>query len=492
MRPQLEVLAGDSDRDIRAKRPHLITTLFRRETILRAVNALSLAVLDVGFLFSALVLALVGKSLLIGEGATWGESSDYARAVLPYAALVMVLQFTGGGLYGPRMLRPGASRIIGALFGVTVLMLLVGKLEGYDFSSYYIFYSTFIIGSLLIVAGRTIFNWGVDALDKVAGHTRRAAIVGSNHQIEAVANALVDDPHGRVRPIGFVSLEPRPENGMKNLGTIADLENHFDEIDEVILADPDFPQESLWELVERCHRANVNVRIAPSTMDLLVHRAEFVPGESVPLFELKPPVFEGIDFVIKRSFDIVCSSLALILLAPVLALIALAVKVTSPGPIIYKSMRPGIGGEPFNCLKFRTMRSGADSEQHLLEALNEADGVLFKIRHDPRLTPIGHFLRRLSIDELPQIWNVLRGDMSLVGPRPLPQRDFDRLDAWHRKRYLVLPGLTGLWQVSGRSELDFDELVRLDFLYIERWSVFLDIVIIFRTIPAVFARKGAW
>jgi lipopolysaccharide/colanic/teichoic acid biosynthesis glycosyltransferase len=155
-------------------------------------------------------------------------------------------------------------------------------------------------------------------------------------------------------------------------------------------------------------------------------------------------------------------------------------------------MRPGIGGVPFACFKFRTMFADADERQGALEDSNEKAGAIFKIRRDPRITPIGRFLRRWSIDELPQLFNVLRGEMSLVGPRPLPQRDYERLDDWHRKRYLVLPGMTGLWQVSGRSELDFDELVRLDFLYLERWSVFLDLSIMLKTIPAVFRAKGAW
>jgi lipopolysaccharide/colanic/teichoic acid biosynthesis glycosyltransferase len=138
------------------------------------------------------------------------------------------------------------------------------------------------------------------------------------------------------------------------------------------------------------------------------------------------------------------------------------------------------------------MYEDADARQAELEEHNEAGGAIFKIRNDPRVTPVGRFLRRWSLDELPQLFNVLRGEMSLVGPRPLPHRDNERLEDWHRKRYLVLPGMTGLWQVSGRSELDFDELVRLDFLYLERWSVFLDLAILLRTIPAVFRAKGAW
>jgi lipopolysaccharide/colanic/teichoic acid biosynthesis glycosyltransferase len=227
-------------------------------------------------------------------------------------------------------------------------------------------------------------------------------------------------------------------------------------------------------------------------MEILIHRAEFVPGQSVPLFELKPPVFDGIDFAVKRTFDVTVSSILLFVLSPLLALTAAAVRLTSRGPIFYQSWRPGIGGVPFACLKFRTMYHDADRRQAELEGQNEADGALFKMRHDPRVTTVGRLLRRFSLDELPQLINVLRGQMSLVGPRPLPQRDFDRLEDWHKKRYLVLPGITGLWQVSGRSDLDFDDLVRLDFLYLERWSVFLDLTILVKTVPAVFTRRGAF
>ena len=294
--------------------------------------------------------------------------------------------------------------------------------------------------------------------------------------------------------IGFISLTPRPDNGLRSLGRLEDLGTMLEDerVDEVIIADPDFPQEQAVELVDTCHRRGVRVPIAPSTMEILMQRAEFVPGESVPLFELRPPVFDGFDYVVKRTFDLVGSALLLLVLSPLLVGDRARGALTSRGPVIYRSIRPGIGGEPFACLKFRTMYADADQRQADLESLNEASGALFKIRDDPRMTRVGRFLRRYSLDELPQLFNVLRGQMSLVGPRPLPQRDFDQLEDWHKKRYLVLPGMTGLWQVSGRSELDFDDLVRLDFLYLERWSVFLDLTILLKTIPAVFLRRGAF
>jgi lipopolysaccharide/colanic/teichoic acid biosynthesis glycosyltransferase len=212
----------------------------------------------------------------------------------------------------------------------------------------------------------------------------------------------------------------------------------------------------------------------------------------VPLFTLRPPVFEGIEYAVKRTFDLVLSTVGMVLISPLLLVIAIAVKLSSPGPVIYRSVRPGIAGRPFHCFKFRTMREHADQIQDDLEPLNELSGALFKIRNDPRMTTVGRCLRRFSLDELPQLANVVRGEMSLVGPRPLPMRDFERLQDWHKKRYLVLPGITGLWQVSGRAELDFDDLVRLDFLYLERWSIFLDLSILLKTIPAVFSRRGAY
>jgi exopolysaccharide biosynthesis polyprenyl glycosylphosphotransferase len=319
-------------------------------------------------------------------------------------------------------------------------------------------------------------------------------LVGSGKHIEDVAHALEDEVHAPVEMLGFISLTPRPDNGLRSLGAIENLgevlEGH--RVQEVIIADPDFPQEQAVELVDQCHRRGVTVRVAPSTMEILVHRAEFVPGASVPLFELRPPVFDGFDYALKRSFDFVGALFLLLILSPLMVLIAIAVYVTSRGPVLYRSWRPGIGGEPFACFKFRTMRSDADQIQADLESLNEASGALFKIRDDPRMTPIGRVLRRYSLDELPQLFNVVLGQMSLVGPRPLPQRDFDQLEDWHKKRYLVLPGVTGLWQVSGRSELDFDDLVRLDFLYLERWSIGLDLTILMKTVPAVLTRRGAF
>jgi exopolysaccharide biosynthesis polyprenyl glycosylphosphotransferase len=246
------------------------------------------------------------------------------------------------------------------------------------------------------------------------------------------------------------------------------------------------------EVVEQAHRQGVKVRLAPDTTELLVQRGEYVPGQGVPLFELRPPVLTGWDWAVKRGFDLVMSALVVVVGLPVWALIALAIKLDSRGPVLFVDRRIGVGEQEFAMLKFRTMVANAPRLQAGLEPENEAEGALFKIRDDPRVTRVGRFLRRFSLDEIPQVLNVLKGEMSLVGPRPLPLRDYRLLEDWHRRRYGVLPGMTGLWQISGRSGLTFDELVRLDFTYIENWSIWLDISIIVKTIPAVLTRRGAY
>ena len=480
--------------DIRRKRPPALSFLLRWDTLRRLSRVLSLLALDFVGVFAAIFTALMLKAVVQQGTWAWHESFVEARQTVAFAYLVTALLFARSGLYAERAQRPGLPRIVSSLFQVTVVALIFALVNGEEYSSYYIFYGTLFFAIVYVSTIRWLYEKATGVLLRAAGYRRRAVLVGSGSHIEEVHHALVDEVHAPVDMLGFISLTPRPDNGLRSLGRIEDLpavlEHH--RVQEVIIADPDFPEERAVELVDQCHRRGVTVRVAPSTMEILLHRAEFVPGASVPLFELRPPVFDGFDYFVKRSFDFVGALLLLLVLSPLLLAMAVAVAITSRGGVFYRSIRPGIGGEPFACIKFRTMRSDADQMQADLESLNEASGALFKIRRDPRLTRVGRLLRRFSLDELPQLFNVVRGQMSLVGPRPLPQRDFDQLEDWHKKRYLVLPGMTGLWQVSGRSELDFDDLVRLDFLYLERWSVGLDLTILLKTIPAVLSRRGAF
>jgi exopolysaccharide biosynthesis polyprenyl glycosylphosphotransferase len=481
------------ERDVRRRKPPFLSFMLRWETLRRVVRVLSLLAIDfvgvVGALWTTLMLKLALHDNL-DAGVAWRDVKHW----IPFAYLMTVLAFARVDLYADRTRRPGLARIATALFQATVIALVFALADGQRFSSYFIFYGTLFFATVYITSLREVHLRVSGRMLDRAGYARRAVLVGSGKHIEEVARALADRSRTRVDILGYISLTPRPRNGLRSLGQLPDLSEVLvrEAVQEVIIADPDFPQDKAVELVDMCHQRGVTVQVAPSTMEILIDRAEFAPGHTVPLFTLRPPVFQGVDYALKRTFDLVVSIVSLVLLTPVFLAVAAAIKLSSRGPAIYRSARPGMAGKPFFCFKFRTMREHAEQIQDELEPLNEKSGPLFKIRDDPRMTRVGRFLRRFSLDELPQLVNVVRGEMSLVGPRPLPMRDFDRLEDWHKKRYLVLPGITGLWQVSGRAELDFDDLVRLDFLYLERWSIMLDLSILVKTIPAVLSRRGAF
>ncbi len=480
-------------RDVRAKRPYLVSLLLRMEWIRRASRVLVLMSLDFLGLALALMVALAIKHAILIGGFEINQSQ--IEHLLPFAFLVTALLFARNGLYGVRETRPGLSKVVSSLTLVTVVALIFAKVSGEQFSSYYIFYGSLFFAVIFVSALRWIYEVITGVVWRVAGYKRNAILVGKGSQIESVASVLSSDPPVRYARLEYIAEQADYKvSGLRNLGNLDALPRRLDDnqIDEVIITDPDFPPEKAVALVDECHRRGVDVRVAPTTMEMLTTKAEFVPGQSLPLFAVRPPVFEGWDFIVKRSFDLIVSTILVVLISPLLLLIALMVKLTSPGPVLFRSRRAGIGCRTFDCLKFRTMYSDAEEKQSEVEHLNETDGAIFKVKNDPRLTPSGKFLRRFSLDELPQLFNVLRGEMSLVGPRPLPLRDFNHMDEWHKKRYLVLPGVTGLWQVSGRSELNFDEMVRLDFLYLEQWNVFLDLSILVKTVPAVLRRRGAF
>ena len=450
-----------------------------------------LVALDLTGLFLAIYTALVLKTAIVAPeqlSQMWGQAKDY----FPLGGLVMLLLFARSGLYRDRAQRPGFTRVIASLFQVTLVVLIYAEIEGEPFQSYYIFYGSLFFALLYVSSLRWVFERVSGIVLRAAGYRRRAVLVGSGSNIQAVSHALRDS--SEIEPYGFVTRTPVALlDGLRDFRSLEQLERHFDAIDEVLITDADFPQERgrrAGRPVPPARRARARRAVDDGDPD--GPRRVRARARRCRCSSSSRRSSTGVDFAIKRSFDLVGATLLIVALAPLMTLAALAIKLTSRGPVLYRSMRPGIGGRPFPCLKFRTMVQGAEHLQDRLEEHNEVGGALFKIRDDPRVTRVGRFLRRWSLDELPQLFNVMRGQMSLVGPRPLPQRDYDRLDDWHRKRYLVLPGMTGLWQVSGRSELDFDELVRLDFLYLERWSVFLDLTIMLKTIPAVFRTRGAW
>ncbi len=485
---------SDPSSDIRSARV-LPSRAQARALLRRLLSILALVALDLSGLAASIYLALVLRELYYGERPIlWGLPWDAEAKWLPFLTLVTVLVFWRAGLYASREQRAGVGRIVSSLLLVTVITLAFAVGTGYQHTTFGLYATSFVLAAVVISLLRSSYEIVTGDLWRVMGVRRRAVLVGEGERLVSLRRALGLGRSGiDYEFVGVVSRDGEAA-GLPVLGPLAELrrilESH--ELDELIVSAVDVREQELLDLVEEAHRYGVKVRIAPTTADVLTKRAEYVPGQGVPLFELRPPVVVGLDWAVKRAFDLLVSAALVVCALPLWVLIAVAVKLDSPGPVFYRDRRIGLGEREFEMFKFRSMYVDAAERQAALEAANEASGPLFKIKDDPRVTRVGRILRRYSIDELPQVLNVLRGEMSLVGPRPLPLRDFVQLEDWHRKRYLVLPGMTGLWQVSGRIELSFDDLVRLDFYYLENWSIWLDISILAKTLPAVLARRGAY
>jgi exopolysaccharide biosynthesis polyprenyl glycosylphosphotransferase len=482
--------------DIRRSRPYLLWRSPFRHLAFRAASVVSLLVLDlvaVGFgLYGALALREVyyGHSTILW-GVLWDAEGDW----FPFVALVTVLVFWQAKLYAARERRAGFGRVVSSLVIVALLVLAFGLGTGHDFATFGLIPTALVLTAILDGVFRASYETISREALHVLGVRRRAIVVGEGEHLEHLLRALGSGRGGiDYEFVGVVSGEPDDELELPILGRVEGLRAVLaaHPTDELIVTDSDYSERELLQIVEHAHRSGVKVRVAPKTTELLVQRGEYVPGQGLPLFELRPPVFAGTDWAIKRTFDLLVSGLVIIAGLPLWLAIATAIKLGSRGPVFYRDPRIGLGERSFQMFKFRTMYVDAAERQAELERQNEADGALFKIRDDPRVTHVGALLRRLSIDELPNMLNVLRGEMSLVGPRPLPLRDYALLEDWHRKRSHVLPGMTGLWQISGRSDLSFDDLVRLDFYYLENWSIGLDISILAKTLPAVLASRGAY
>jgi exopolysaccharide biosynthesis polyprenyl glycosylphosphotransferase len=245
-------------------------------------------------------------------------------------------------------------------------------------------------------------------------------------------------------------------------------------------------------IMAQCERQSIRIRIVPDLFQMTLAQMHVEEIAGVPMIGIKEVSISGLNQITKRVIDLVIASLGLILAAPLMAFIALVIKLDSPGPILFPQERVGKNGQLFTLYKFRSMVENAEQQQDALRGLNEANGPLFKMKADPRTTLVGRWLRRLSLDELPQLYNVLRGEMSLIGPRPPLQTEVAQYQEWHKRRLEVSPGMTGLWQVSGRSELTFDEMALLDIYYVENWSLGLDTKILLQTIPRVIMGNGAY
>jgi exopolysaccharide biosynthesis polyprenyl glycosylphosphotransferase len=469
--------------DERAGRPYLLAPAPLKTLVRRLVSIVALVAIDVSGLVIGLYAGLAVRALIFDpKPILWGLLWDHETSWLAFLILLLLLVFWRAGLYAPRELREGAGRVVPSTFLVSALALAFAVGTGQHFTTFglYIVAATFV--STLIGVFRASYETLTGLVLRAAGVRRRAVLVGDPAARSRLRESL-GSSRGGIEYAYAGEIEPGPEVERVLAGS---------QLDELIVADAGLDDERLLEIVEAAHRRGVKVRIAPRTAELLIERGEYVPGQGVPLFELRPPIFAGTDWATKRIFDLAVAGLIVVVGLPLWLLIAAAIKLTSHGPVLYSDRRIGLGEQPFSMRKFRTMVQGAELQKAELERANEASGALFKIRDDPRVTRVGRILRRFSVDEVPNVLNVLRGEMSLVGPRPLPVRDYDLLEPWHRRRYNVLPGVTGLWQIAGRSDLTFDDLVRLDFYYLENWSIWLDVTILFKTPLAVFSQRGAY
>ena len=415
------------------------------------------------------------------------------------ATAMWVAVFTAYGLYETqvRAISPASldevPKLFHALLAGSLLMLVAAQIlkrvEGWIVFSAAEAALFCVLAIVLVPLGRSaVRSWLLPAVMQ----SRRALIVGAGSAAELIRSKLERHPEFGLDLVGFVDDDA---SGPNVLGSTAQLTRLVDEleVDWIVLAVADAPYEEMLELVRRVRRPDVHLSIVPQFFEVFASNATIEDLKGVPIVSLPPMRFSRAVLALKRGFDIIASAVGLLLLSPLLLATAIAIKLDSPGPVLFKQLRNGRGGRHFKILKFRTMVADAESQRFGLAHMNElGEGPLFKIKSDPRITRIGGFLRRYSIDELPQLWNVFRGEMSLVGPRPFVVHEADQITGWAGRRLDTTPGITGLWQVLGRNDIPFDEMVKLDYIYVTNWSLWWDIKILCRTIPVVLARNGAY
>lgn len=415
--------------------------------------------------------------------------------------VILLAVLSLNGAYTPRR---GSSliseilRIVNAVLISTVIVLAITfALRPLAYSRLLFLYDGVLIIFLLSTVRMTRRRIEAQLRQRGIG-VRRVLIVGAGEVGRAVMRTMVARPDLGYHVVGFVDDDPvrgatdvgrfRALGGLDNIKTLLAAER----VDEVIVTLPWMYQRQIAGLVSVCERMGVRPRVVPDLFQPSLSRVDVDDLGGIPLIGIKEHHMPREARVIKRAIDVALTAILLLLLWPVFLLVALLIKFDSPGPVFYRQKRIGQNGRPIEVIKFRSMVQGAEEQQAALEQLNEASGPLFKIKDDPRRTRIGRIIRRFSIDELPQLLNVLRGDMSLVGPRPGLPGEVARYEPWQQQRLEAPQGITGLPQVSGRSDLTFDEICLLDIYYIENWSLTLDLTIMLRTIPQVLFGDGAY
>ena len=449
-----------------------------------------LALADLTGALVAGVLAALQGGLSLVDSFVVGGASALSLPVLAFLS----------GLYAADDLRawatgvPDLNRMLFASLALSWVLFAVAGLVEAPRPELVMLYGT-ILAFSLAASGRALARSMAHRSESLQ---ERTVIVGSG----VVAGELVDNLR-RHREFGLVPVgvvehvdHHRSVHGLPRLGALHELSDILgrDGIDRVIIAFSRASHTELLHVIRACRDNRVPVHIVPRLFEFLdgVRSLDHIGG--MPILSLGVPRLTRVSHAAKRGFDIVGALFGLIALFPVFVALAIAIKRASSGPVLFKQVRGGRGGKTFELVKFRSMYEDADARKHELLHANEVNGgVMFKLRTDPRITSPGRLMRRYSLDELPQLWNVLRGEMSLVGPRPLVMTESESLyEDWHTRRNDLRPGMTGPWQIYGRSELSFAAMVRFDYQYVAGWSLARDLEILLATAPAVFSGRGAF
>jgi len=460
-----------------------------------------LAVITVAVFSAQLIRLGLGQDQSAPEGASQGHGEMAYTAMSVALVICWALAMAAFGTRDYRIIGTGMleyKRVTNATFAFFGAFAIVAFVLRAPIGRGYLLLSL-PLGWVLLVASRWVWRKWLTSRRRKGRLMSHALLVGDRASSAHVAQQIQRSPACGIRIVGAItehgSTDRQLTDSVPVLGDWANVLQHVDraKADTVVVTSnhslkPRQMRELGWGLEER----RANLIVAPALTDIAGPRIHSTPVAGLPLIHVDYPEFTGIHRSLKRLSDIAGSLLLILATSPIMLIVAIAVKTTSRGPLFFGQERIGQDGVPFRMWKFRSMIVGADDQlQSLLDAQGTSDKPLFKVNDDPRITPIGRFIRRYSLDELPQFFNVLMGSMSLVGPRPQREAEVALYDRGAHRRLFMKPGISGLWQVSGRSNLDWDDAIRLDLYYVENWSLTTDLVILWRTVRAVIAKDGA-
>ncbi len=425
---------------------------------------------------------------------------EYAPFVVALL-IILPVSFRFSGVYpyrrGRALIEETYSIATATTAGVMILIIASLFFRPLLYSRLIFFYTALLV-TLLLGLSRGALQFAFSHLRRYGVGARRVLLVGAGDVGRMVMRTVTARPDFGYQLIGF--LDDNPAKGTTDigpyraLGPVENLNQVLDTTvaDTVIICLPWQSHRMIQRLLRTCEQKGIRAQIVPDLFQLTKNQMVVEDLNGIPLFSTRDISIRGWNYWVKRVSDVVFGALVGLVTLPLLLLIAAAIKLDSAGPVLFSQTRIGRNGVPFRCYKFRSMVDGAENMQPQMVDLNEASGPLFKVRQDPRRTRVGRVIRRFSLDELPQLINVMRGEMSLVGPRPNLPAEVAQYQDWHEKRLSVSPGITGLWQVSGRADLTFDEMVLLDIYYVENWSLAMDVGIVLRSLPAVLRARGAY